>query len=526
MGNDLPLKGPGESTIPANAPGDAAGDGPRVFSISQYNQSVERKVKAFPKVWVKGVIMQLNQRGRIAYITLGEFAEGDARPRAVLEATMWTSELEVVNLRFARLPTPLSLRVDLKVAFLLEPNFYVPSGRFQPRVVDIDEKFTLGELTLTRQKIIESLAKEGLLKRNKSLALPERPLRVGLITAPGSAAYQDFTTVLVGSGFSFRILFAGARMQGEATESTVVKALAALVKARPDVICIVRGGGSKTDLVYFDAESICRAIAQCPVPVLTGIGHEIDNSLADLVAHMNLITPTDCAKFLETRLAEQYGRLAEIASEVGEAWRMACQDAWHGLSQTAGVVTRAWEGRRAAEDLRGRGQARELASQARRLLAEGQRRLAADRTGLARGPRKTLRMERLRFANRTQGLAHAWERLRKDNSYLLRSRSQALFTGTKALLAEARRRIAVDRVGLARGPVKLVLLARETLALKERLAQAADPARLLALGFSLLRTREGRLVRGIADVAAGDIIINTLADGSVESQVTVKKGQS
>jgi exonuclease VII large subunit len=239
---------------------------------------------------------------------------------------------------------------------------------------------------------------------------------------------------------------------------------------------------------------------------------------------MNLITPTDCAKFLESRLGEQYGRLAEIATEVGEAWRMGCQDAWHGLSQAAGAVTRAWEGRRAAEDLRGRGQARELASQARRLLAEGRSRLSQDRTGLMRGPRKLMRLERLRFANRTQGLAHAWARLRDENSYVLRAKAQALLTGSKSLMAEARRRIEADRIGLARGPGKLVQLARETLGLKERLAQAADPARLLALGFSLLRTREGRLVRGIADVAPGDIIINTLVDGSVEGQVITKKG--
>lgn len=516
---DLPLRGPAE---PVKEPSEG---GPRRYSITQYNQSVERNVKAWPKVWVQGVIMQLNQRGRIAYITLGEFAEGEARPRAVLEATLWTSELEVFNLRFASLPTPLALRVDLKVAFLLEPNFYVPSGRFQPRVVNIDERFTLGELSLTRQKILERLEREGLLRRNKTLELPARPLRVGLVTAPGSAAYQDFTTVLLESGFSFQILFAGARMQGEATEATVVHALQVLAKAKPDVICIVRGGGSKTDLVYFDAEGICRAIALCPVPVLTGIGHEIDNSLSDLVAHLNLITPTDCAKFLENRLGEEYARLAETAAQVGEAWRMGVQEAGHDLAQVAGRVARAWQGRRAAEDSRSRARARELSSQARRILSEGRRRLATDRTGLIRGPRKLVRMERLRFANRTQGLAHAWDGLRAGTTHALRARLQALRAGAESLLGSESRRAGQARRLAGSLWRQGTAAARDSLALKERLAQAADPARLLALGFSLLRTQAGRLVRGIADVAPGDVVINTLADGTVASRVEAKKGQ-
>src|SRR4051794_35182817 len=136
-----------ESAVPAGR--SAVTEARKVYSITQYNRSVERKMREFPRVWVKGVISQLNVRGKIVYLTLAEFAEGDERPMAVLETTLWASELELFNLRFARLPTPLSLRVEMKVAFLLESNFYVPSGRFQPRVFDVDEAFTLGEMSLT-----------------------------------------------------------------------------------------------------------------------------------------------------------------------------------------------------------------------------------------------------------------------------------------------------------------------------------------------------------------------------------------
>ena len=202
-------------------------------------------------------------------------------------------------------------------------------------------------------------------------------------------------------------------MQGEATEATVLHALELLSQLPLDVICIVRGGGSKTDLVYFDSEAICRAIAACPVPVLTGIGHEIDNSLADLVAHADKITPTDCAKFLEGWRRTARAPRSSPPPSIAEAWRMEYQQAGHDLAQRAAVLRREWEGRRVAEDLRCREQARLLASQRGAPCARRSRRLRA-RRGRASpaGPKKLLRLERLRFANRSQAMGHAWARWR------------------------------------------------------------------------------------------------------------------
>lgn len=538
MGPDLPKRdiaalspegglpaGAGGNPAPAASAGSAErSNDPKVFSITQYGRSVERLLRAqVPKIWVKGVITQLNQRGKIAYITLGEFEEGDARPRAVLEVTLWTSELELFNLRFARLPTPLTLRVELKVAFLLEANYYVPSGRFQPRILDIDEKFTLGELTLTRQRILERLNKDGLIRRNKGAVLIDWPLRVGLITAPGSAAYHDFTTVLLQSGFSFRIAFAGAKMQGEATEATVLYALKTLEKLSLDVICIVRGGGAKTDLVYFDSESICRAIALCPVPVLTGIGHEIDNSLADLVAFSNKITPTDCAKYLESRVTECHARLCAYASELSETWRMECQEGWHALSQRASILRHNWEGRRAGEVMRFGEQSRSLSASARQALRAESLRLGLNRIGLTRGPMKILRMQRLRFANRTQAMGHAWDRLKADNVHALRERFLRLRERIgRRLGGEGERQHQALR--LAKAWWRQGLRAGgEALALKEKLVHAADPARLLALGFSLLTSADGKAITSIGQVAPGETVVNRLKDGALESKIVSKK---
>jgi exodeoxyribonuclease VII large subunit len=501
-----------------------APNAPKFFSITQYSRSVERLLKTqVPKIWVKGVITQLNVRGKIAYLTLGEFEEGDTRPRAILEATLWSSELDAYNQRFARLPTPLAIRAELKVALQLEANFYVPSGRFQPRVIGIDENFTLGELSLTRQKTLENLVREGLLNRNKGLMLLDWPLRVGLITAPGSAAYHDFTTVLLKSGYSFQIAFMGAKMQGEATEPTVLAALDKLGKMALDVICIIRGGGAKTDLVYFDSERICRAIALCPIPVLTGIGHEIDNSLSDLVAFADKITPTDCAKFLEVRLAECYSQLNEYATTLSETWRMECQQGWHDLAQRASVLKHNWEGRKSTELLRGREQARVLAYSVKQAMRTENHRLGLNFIGLMRGPAKILRLERLRFINRMQALGHAWNKLKQETNHRLLSAYLRFKVKVELLSIKQNEKIVFVVKEINSKWIREIRDCREMLDLKGRLIKSADPVRLLDLGFSLLRSRDGKLVRSVSQLPKDGMLVNQLMDGTVESLVIEKK---
>ncbi len=454
-----------------------------------------------PRIWVQGVITQLNIRGRIAYITLAEFTENDTSPKAVLQVSLWTNELDMYNQKFALLAMPFSLRLDLKVAVLVEASFYVPLGKFQPRICGINENFTLGELYQTRQKIIEALVKEGLIQKNKSIPLSPVPLRIGLITAPGSAAYQDFTTILLESGFSFRIYLAGARMQGDDTERTVLRAFELLKRRNLDVVCLVRGGGGKADLVYFDSEKICRAIADFPVPVLTGIGHEIDNSLADLVAHANKITPTDCAKFLEGLLQQSYARVVERAREVADIWESGIEDARDELIQTANTLTHHWELRVGGERARFAEIVNTLHGNMRHLFESQRNRLRLDWLGISRGPRKIIRMHKLRYLNIHQKMRYVWQDLRTR-------RMARLFEAARFL-----RRLAGEKIGGA----------EESLVYKDKLMRAADPANLVKLGYAIVRDSQGRIVASVAGLQPGDEIRISLKDGVVRSKVLEKE---
>ncbi len=167
--------------------------------------------------------------------------------------------------------------------------------------------------------MLERLKQAGLLDLNKQLALPGAPLRIGLVTAPGSAAYADFVKTLSVSGFSFQVYLAQATMQGATTHAQVVAAITLLEQHEVDLICVVRGGGSSIDLASFDHDAIGMAIARCGKPVWVGIGHEIDITVPDFVAHMSHKTPTAVAtalvqivQDLATRLDTDLDRLQDI----------------------------------------------------------------------------------------------------------------------------------------------------------------------------------------------------------------------
>ena len=278
------------------------------FSLSSYLQSVQRLVKTqIPQVWVYGTIASLQEKGKMVYITLAEYKDDSVEPKATLGVTMFATQYAVLPIKIAK---------DLKIKVLLEADFYIPQGRFNCRILGIDTAYTIGEIAITRQKIWSQLAKEGLHRLNGELPMPLLPLNVGLITSDGSAAYNDFISTLKASHYAFNITTISAKMQGQNTENDIMEALGKLREYNDlDIVCIIRGGGSKTDLVFFDSYALCKAAALFPLPVITGIGHEIDESLLDRVAHTHLITPTDCAQFLISRVDSAWQRLQTMSSD-------------------------------------------------------------------------------------------------------------------------------------------------------------------------------------------------------------------
>jgi len=193
----------------------------------------------------------------------------------------------------------------------------------QLSLLEVDPGFTAGRLALDRDEVLRRLAADGSLAANGALELPLVPLRIGLITSRGSAAHADFLDHLARPGYRFSVRTVQAAMQGEGAVSNVVDGLRRLGTEDLDVVVLIRGGGSKLDLATFDAEAVGREVAAMPVPVITGIGHETDRSVADEAAAVPVKTPTAAAEWIVGRVAEYAGRLETARRAIRDQARAA-----------------------------------------------------------------------------------------------------------------------------------------------------------------------------------------------------------
>jgi exodeoxyribonuclease VII large subunit len=196
-------------------------------------------------------------------------------------------------------------------------------GQIQLSLLEVDPAFTAGRLALDRDEVLRRLAADGSLAANGRIELPLVPLRIGLVTSRGSAAHADFLDHLRRPGYRFSVRMVQAAMQGERAVSNVVHALGRLGSEEVDLVALVRGGGSKLDLAAFDAEEVGRAVASMPVPVITGIGHETDRSVADEAAAVAEKTPTAAAEWIVGRVAEYAGRLETARKAIRDEARAA-----------------------------------------------------------------------------------------------------------------------------------------------------------------------------------------------------------
>ena len=245
-------------------------------------------------VWVRGEIQGWSERGPHAYFRLvGEDDDGKSAINVQFFANSRMRLRPILNKHRLRLGD------GLKVRIFGHLDYFAPSGQLGLKMSGLDPRFTLGEMALERDEVVRRLVANGLFDANRRTRVPRAPLRVGVVTSTASAAWGDFTHELDRSNLAFRLRVIDVRVQGEWAVDMVSGALRTLTRHDDlDVVVLIRGGGSKTELATFDHESIATAIATSPLPVFTGLGHEVDRSVADEVAHSSLKTPTACAAAL------------------------------------------------------------------------------------------------------------------------------------------------------------------------------------------------------------------------------------
>jgi len=307
------------------------------LTLLDLTQLVRNRLRReFPDTyWISAEISECKEHfSGHCYLELVQKRDNSEALCAKARATIWANTW--VNLKPAfEQQTGVRLQAGQKIMAEVAVDFHELYG-FSLVIRDIDPTYTIGDLSLRRQQVIRQLTEDGVFELNKELEWPVLPKRIAVISSPSAAGYEDFMDQLHHNelGIPFHTDFFAATMQGDAAAASIIDALNAVQASGEefDVVVIIRGGGATTDLRCFDEYELCYYCAQYPLPLLTGIGHDRDSSVLDLVAHTSVKTPTaaaehliDCVSTEAYRLDANLDKLQQSATQLLDAYKRKLQ---------------------------------------------------------------------------------------------------------------------------------------------------------------------------------------------------------
>ena len=295
------------------------------YTLRQLNLLVREAIEdALPdEYWVEAELSECRENSGHCYMELIEKDERSNTPVARASAKCWRQTWMMVKPYFER-TTGQPLRAGMKVLLRVYAQFHETYG-FSWIVSDIDPTYTLGDMARKRQEIIRQLKEEGVFDLQRELRIPTFAERIAVISAQNAAGYGDFCRQLEDNdyGFRFDVQLFPAIMQGEQVEQSVISALNQIYNLHSplnfDVVVIIRGGGATADLSGFDTLALAENVAQFPLPVITGIGHDRDESILDMVANTRVKTPTAAAALLIDNLLRVLERLDDASQRISYA---------------------------------------------------------------------------------------------------------------------------------------------------------------------------------------------------------------
>lgn len=382
----------------------------KYISLSELCGQIKSAIDSMQaEYWVVAEIasVNVNQRSGHCYLELVE-KRGES-VTAQLRATIW-SRVYTRMIKGFFMVTGRNLEPGMKVLMMAGVSYHEVYG-LSLNVMDIDPQYTLGEMALKRRECIERLKKEGVFELNRSLPFPLVPQRIAVISSKTAAGYGDFMHSLDNNpfGYKYSLKLFEAFMQGDRVESSIINALDDLKASAKkfDICVIIRGGGGKVELGAFDSYGLCRAIALMPLPVITGIGHERDEAVADMVGNRSLKTPTAVAEFIISATREFELMIDNMASSMAASTSGMLKDAGYGLDALA-----------------------------RRLAASAAAFVTGVRHGLGRHADRIILNSRLMLNSAAARMEAVKTGIAMQSRYLLKSRSDAMMsleTRVKAL---------------------------------------------------------------------------------------------
>ena len=462
----------------------AAGDGERVFRVGEVNRAVQLTLEdGWPSVLIEGELSDVRRARGHVYFTLND-EEEDAQLRGV----MFQSDVR---------RTKAPLEDGARVRFRGKLSLYRPRGQFQ-LIARSAKPAGEGDLAARFRRVRAKLEADGLLDPERKRPLPELPRVVGVVTSRSGAAVRDIIRV-TSERCPLRLVVVDCRVQGDDAPMTIIEALERVQRLEElDVVIVARGGGSSEDLWAFNDEGVARAIADCRVPVVSGVGHEVDVTIADLVADVRAATPSNAAEIVVPEREALARELWSLERRLSQAFdnrvgglRLRLERLLRPLYRARGVVSPVRRQLESAQLDLGHAARRDLRARRERLL-ELRKRL--DRSD----PRSLLRRDR-------QELGQWVARLRDAGRRPIGERREALIALTTSLKARARPMVREARASHAEACARL---------------DALSPLRVLERGYAIaLHEKTGRAIRQSGEVEAGDRIRVRVADGEFGAKV-------
>ena len=472
------------------------------LTLFELNERIKNALTdAFPsQVWVVAEISELkeNSAGH-CYLELIEKKGDEIIARA--RATIWSYTFRMIKPYFET-TTGRSFSHGIKILVRVSVEYH-PSFGLSLNIKDIDPVYTVGDMALQRKEIVNRLQNEGVFDMNRELQLPLVPQKIAVISSATAAGYQDFMNQLETNEFGFRFytkLFQ-AVMQGAEAVPSIIRALEKIYRYEDffDAVVIIRGGGATADLSSFDSYDLAFHITQFPLPVITGIGHEKDDTIVDLVAHTRLKTPTAVAEFFINGMERFYEKLLQLESDVVRTVREQIENQLDELEQLATGLQQQVLGFILEKNVH--------------LIRKGNE----FQQNISRFSfRKKVELDN--FKHEIHSAVSMWL-VKKEN--ILNQKRRILKRVSGETLITENSKINYLNESFAKETRKFIQRELEQIRQNENTIRLLNPENILKRGYSLT-LKEGRIIKSVSQVLEKDIIETHFSDGSIESKITKK----
>jgi len=431
-------------------------------------------------LWIKAEMLKLNHYSASGHAFPELVEKSGGKVTAKCQSMIWADDLQRIVSNFRQV-TGKNLSDGIEILFRAEVRFHEQYG-MRLRIIDIDAEFTLGQMALERKKTIEKLKAEGLFFRNKQIELADVPGRLAVISAATSRGLHDLKNIVFATGAAYKIkmtLF-NAILQGVKGAETIGSRIAQIGKRSSefDAILIIRGGGDDSGMDCYDNYVLARTVCECPLPVITGIGHSTNETVVEMVAHTNKITPTDVGYFILGHFAKQVQLLNDFTSRMSAQTLMTLAEQEQRLQDLAQTVS---------EKTRGEfQQQKDFITESESILRQKSLQKLASENALLNGTCIEL-----------QGFA---SRIFLTQQHRLKTLNTALNQTKQAVSQKEKSRLDI----------------------LESKMNMLDPQTVLRRGYSIT-LQNGKVVKSIQNLKEGDSIETVMSDGRVKSIVQKNK---